>query len=45
MLEFRKSLIAKSTATLKRMTKTATDEESRWIWVELNVRGVYKKVR
>lgn len=43
MNEFSKSLVSKSTSTLKRMLKTASAEESKEIWAELNCRGIYKK--
>ena len=38
-----KELVAKSTATLKRMLKTASESEAKMILVELNCRGVYRK--
>ena len=39
----RSDLVKKSTVTLKKMLKTATPEESKKIWAELNCRGVYAK--
>lgn len=36
-------LVMKSVATLKRMLKTATEEEKKMIWAELNCRGIYKR--
>lgn len=45
MKEFRKELIMKSTATLKRMLKNANPEEAKEIKIELNCRGIYSKVK